>query len=318
MSLIVLGTIALDNVKTSSGNKRDLLGGSAVHFSMSARLFTKVHLVGIIGKDFPQRHIQLLRRKGIDLTSVTAHEGKSFRWDGEYRKGDYNTAITLVTELGVLLNFTPQVAFHQREIPNVFLANIDPDIQLQLLKLMGKPKLIGLDSMNLWIKNKRTSLMKLMKKIDLFVANDGEARLLTGESNLIKSAKRLRKMGPELVVIKKGEHGVFFYCDRFMFSFPAYPVENVVDPTGAGDTFAGGLMGFLSRGTARSPRLKPSAKPGRAPSNKINEKVLRKAVLYATTLASFNVEGFGMIKTASLSLNSVNKRMRQLMKFIAY
>lgn len=299
MELVALGTIALDNIKTASGVRRDLLGGSAAHFAMSARLFTKVHLVGIIGHDFPDRHIHFLRRKGVDLTSVVTHEGKSFRWEGEYRLGDYNNAITLATELGVLLNYRPRIAAHQRHIPNVFLANIDPDVQLRLLNMMGRPKLVGLDSMNLWIKNKPRSLKRLMKKVDLFVANDTEAAMLSGESNLIKTAKCLRRMGPKFIVIKKGEHGVFFYCDRFMFSFPAYPVERVVDPTGAGDTFAGGLMGYLS--TIR----------------KINEKAIRKAAIYATTIASFNVEGFGMDKTAPLTLTKVNQRMKKLTEFIS-
>ena len=298
MSLIVLGTVALDNIKTSKEYHKALLGGSAAHFSMSARLFTKVHLVGIIGEDFPSKHIQFLQKKGIDLTSLITRKGKSFQWHGEYKDEDLNTAITLSTEIGVLMDYRPQIATHQRRLPSIFLANIDPDIQLQLLRLMEKSKFIGLDSMNLWITHQEKALRLLMKKINLFVLNDGEATQLTGETNLIKAAKRLRTMGPELIVIKKGEHGVLFYCDRFMFTFPAYPVEHVVDPTGAGDTFAGGLMGYLS--TAK----------------RINETSLRKAVIYATTLASFNVEGFGMAKTALLTLPKVHTRMKKLIKFI--
>ncbi|MDO8580104.1 MAG: PfkB family carbohydrate kinase, partial [Candidatus Omnitrophota bacterium] len=208
-------------------------------------------------------------------------------------------AITLATELGVLMNFSPRLAHHQRQIPNVFLANIDPDIQMQLLRLIGRPRLIGLDSMNLWINHKRSSLKRLMKKIHLFVANDGEARQLSQEHNLIKAAKALRKMGPSYIVIKKGEHGVLFYCDQFMFSFPAFPVEHVVDPTGAGDTFAGGLMGYLTK------------------AGQVNEQTLRRALIYATTLSSFNVEGFGMAKTAPLTMAQVKKRMDKLIKFIA-
>lgn len=298
MSLVVLGTVALDNIKTSKGHHRALLGGSAAHFSMSARLFTEVHLVGIIGEDFPLKHIQFLRRKGIDITSLITRKGKSFQWHGEYKDDDLNTAITLATEIGVLMNYKPQIATHQRALPNIFLANIDPDIQLQLLKLMKKPKLVGLDSMNLWIAHKQKSLRTLMKKVNLFALNDGEARQLTGETNLIKAAKAIRKMGPELIVIKKGEHGVIFYCDKFLFTFPAYPVEHVVDPTGAGDTFAGGLMGYLSK------------------TKRVNEASLRKAVIYATTLASFNVEGFGMAKTATLTLPQVHARMKKLVKLI--
>ena len=200
----------------------------------------------------------------------------------------------------MLLNYQPQITDEQRKLPNVFLANFDPDIQIKLLDLMHKPRLVGLDSMNLWIEHKRPSLLKLMKRADLFVANDGEARSLSGEDNLIKAAKKLRRMGPELIVVKKGEHGVLFYSDKFMFSFPAYPVEHVVDPTGAGDTFAGGLMGYLSQ------------------AQKLNKKALKQAVIYGTTLASFNVEDFGMAKTASLTLNKVHQRMRDLLKFISY
>jgi len=299
MSLMVLGTVALDNIKTHTGLKKDLLGGSATHFAMSAHLFTKVHMVGIIGHDFPIRHLKHLEKKGIDLTSVIVRKGKSFRWVGEYKKGDYNNAITLATELGVLLNYAPQVAAHQRDIQNIFLANIDPDIQMQLIKLMVKPKLIGLDSMNLWIHNKKKSLKRLMKHVNLFVANDREACDLSGEHNLIKAAKSLRKLGPEFIVVKKGEHGVLFYCDQFMFSFPAYPVEHVLDPTGAGDTFAGGLMGYLTK------------------VGKINQKNLKKALLYATTMASYNVEGFGMDVTGKLTMSKVNQRMNKLMKYVA-
>lgn len=298
MSLMVLGTVALDDIKTPSGIKRNMLGGSAAHFCMSARLFTKIHLVAIIGQDFPKKYIQLLRRKGIDLSSLLISEGETFHWEGEYKEEDFNTALTRATKLGVLENYLPEVVAGQRSVSNVFLANIDPDVQIRLLQKMKKPKLVGLDSMNLWIEFKKKSLLKLMKKVDIFVANDGEARALSGELNLIKAAKKLRKFGPKFIVVKKGEHGVLFYCDNFMFSFPAYPVEKVVDPTGAGDTFAGGLMGYLSK------------------TKKINESAVRKAIIYATAIASFNVEGFGMNKTAPLTLPLVHRRMEKLIKFI--
>src|SRR3989344_5103641 len=300
MSLVVLGTVALDHVKTPSGSKKDMLGGSAAHFAMSARLFTEVHLVAVVGLDFPERHLDFLRRKGIDLTSLKIGQDKTFRWRGEYKKEDLNTALTLATELGVLQNYVPEVADHQRHMPNVFLANCDPDLQMELLSHLKNPRLIGLDSMNLWITHKQRSLRRLMKMVNLFVANDGEARALTGEHNLIAAAKCLCRMGPQMIVIKKGEHGVLFYSDRFMFSFPAYPVEKVVDPTGAGDTFAGGLMGYLSK------------------TNTINAKTLKKAIIYATTIASFNVEGFGVEKTADLTLPVVHRRMRELIQFISY
>lgn len=299
MSLVVLGTVALDHVKTPSGIKKDMLGGSAAHFAMSARLFTDVHMVAVVGRDFPVRHLGFLKRKGIDLSSLEVARGKTFRWRGEYKKGDLNTAVTLDTQLGVLENYVPQLKDHQQYLPNIFLANFDPDLQVQLLKHVKSPRLIGLDSMNLWITHKQKSLRRLMKMVHLFVANDAEARALSGEQNLIMAAKGLRAMGPRMIVIKKGEHGVLFYSDKLMFSFPAYPVDKVVDPTGAGDTFAGGLMGYLSR------------------SGKLDDKNLRRALLYATTVASFNVQGFGMARTASLTMREVDERMKHLVKFFA-
>ncbi len=299
MSLIVLGTVALDHVKTPSGTKKDMLGGSAAHFAMSARLFTDVHLAAVVGRDFPLKHLNFLKAKGIDCSAVVISKEKTFRWRGEYKKEDLNTAVTLATELGALQHYVPELREHQRHLPNVFLANIDPDLQIQLLKHVKSPRLIGLDSMNLWIAHKQKSLRHLMKMVHLFVANDAEARSLSGENNLIMAARRLRAMGPRMIVIKKGEHGVLFYSDKVMFSFPAYPVEKVIDPTGAGDTFAGGLMGYLSR------------------SEKLDEKTLRRACAYATTVASFNVQGFGVARTASLSLREVEGRMKELARFFA-
>lgn len=299
MSLVVLGTVALDHVKTPSGAKKDMLGGSAAHFAMSARLFTQVHLVAVVGSDFPKKHLDFLKRKGVDLTALHIGKGKTFRWAGEYKKGDLNTALTLATELGVLESYVPYMAEHHKKMPNLFLANFDPDLQIKLLSQATGAQLIGLDSMNLWINIKLKSLKHLMKKVHLFVANDGEARALTGEHNIIAAAKGLRKMGPKYVVIKKGEHGVLFYSDKFMFSFPAYPVDKVLDPTGAGDTFAGGLFGYLSK------------------VGKVDEKSLRRACLYGTTCASFNVQGFGMGKTAPLTMRDVDSRYKELVNFFS-
>ncbi len=299
MSLIVLGTVALDNVKTPAGIRKCMLGGSAAHFAMSARLFTQVELSAVVGKDFPKRHLKVLREKNINLEALVLSDGKTFQWDGEYKKEDMNVAVTIKTELGVLMGFVPKLTPRQKKIPHVFLANYDPDVQIRLLELMERPKLIGLDSMNLWIMHKKKSLLRLMKRIDLFVANDMESRMLTGEDNLIKAAKKLRRMGPELIVIKKGEHGVIFYGDDILFSIPAYPVEEVVDPTGAGDTFAGGLMGFLASGGRCTP------------------KALKKAVLYATTVACFNVEGFGMSRTAKLTRSDIDHRMKRLVQYVS-
>ena len=291
MSIIVLGTVALDTVKTPFGKRKELLGGSAAHFSMSARLFTKVNLIAIVGNDFPQKHVAFLNSKRLNLGSLIVNAGKTFRWEGEY-KGDLNSALTLNTELGVLSVFKPRISEAQRKIENIFLANVDPDIQGYLLRKMHSPKLIGLDSMNYWINTKRKKLIKLLKHVDIYVANDQESRDLSGESNLIKAAKCLSAFGPKMVLIKKGEHGVLFFTKSgFIFSLPAYPVEKVIDPTGAGDTFAGGFMGYL-------------AKVG-----KINSMAIKKALAYGTVAASFNVEDFGLFKTSTLTRLDLEKRL---------
>jgi sugar/nucleoside kinase (ribokinase family) len=290
MSIIVLGTVALDSVKTPFGRRQELLGGSAAHFSMAARLFTGVNLIAIVGSDFPQKHIAFLRGKGLNLASLVVDAGKTFRWEGEYR-GDLNSALTLNTQLGVLSVFKPQVSSRQRDIANIFLANVDPEIQKNLLAQMRSPKLVGLDSMNYWINTKPKALIRLLRKIDIYVANDQEARALSGEHNLIKAAKNLSAFGPRMVLIKKGEHGVLFYSKKFIFSLPAYPVEKVVDPTGAGDTFAGGFMGYLSG----VPKVTPQA--------------IKKALAYGTVAASFNVEEFGLCRTSKLIRHDLERRL---------
>jgi sugar/nucleoside kinase (ribokinase family) len=291
MSIIVLGTVALDSVKTPFGKHQELLGGSAAHFSMAARLFTKVNLTAIVGSDFPKQYIDFLSDKGLNLSSLIIDKGKTFRWEGEY-KGDLNSALTLNTELGVLSVFKPQISQAQRKIENIFLANVDPNIQEHLLAKMHSPKLVGLDSMNYWIHTKRKELIKLLKHVDIYVANDQEAKDLSGESNLIKAAKRLSSFGPKMILIKKGEHGVLFYSvSGFLFSLPAFPVEKVIDPTGAGDTFAGGFMGYLVK------------------AGKINSLTIKKALAYGTVAASFNVEDFGLFRTSKLTIQDLQKRL---------
>jgi len=298
MSILVLGTVALDNVKTPFGQRKQMLGGSAAHFAMAARIFTKVNLVAIVGKDFPQRHIKFLEAKGINLSALIREaSGKTFQWSGEY-KGDLNTAITLNTELGVLNTFKPEISEEQKRIEHVFLANVDPDIQRHLLGHMRLPKLIALDSMNYWISNKRKSLLRLLKEVDIYVANDQEARSLSQEHNLIQAARALRSFGPKMVLIKKGEHGVLFSSDKFIFSLPAYPADKVVDPTGAGDTFAGGFMGYLAK------------------SKKVNIQNLKKALVFGTIAASFNIEDFGLERTSKLAMKDLNKRLKHFKKCI--
>ena len=298
MSLIVFGTVVIDNIKTDSGDKKGVLGGSAMHFSMSARFFNKVHIASVVGKNFPAKHKKFLQDRDIDTSSILENEGKTFEWDGEYKSDDFNTAITLNTELGVLADYSPSIEDKQKNISNVFLANFDPDLQLEFLSLMKDPQFVGLDSMNLWIEHKQDSLKKLLKKVDFFVANDAEACSLTGEKNIILAAKALRKMGPKFIIVKKGEHGALAMSDEFFFCFPAYPIEKVVDPTGAGDTFAGGVMGYLSK------------------AKTINENAWRRAVVYGSVLASFNVQGFGPAKTSSLNKEDLEERRKEYERFI--
>ncbi len=299
MSILVLGTVALDNVRTPFGTRKRILGGSAVHFAMSARLFTKVNLAAVIGEDFPEKYVDFLKNKGIILTSLIRGRGKTFQWSGEYR-GDLNSAISQGTELGVLANFKPVISPEQRKIRYVFLANVDPDIQRDFLRHLRSPKLVGLDSMNYWIRHRRPALLRLLKMVNIYVANDQEARSLSGETNLLKAAQYLHSLGPQMVLIKKGEHGVLFYSDRFGFCLPAYPTDKVVDPTGAGDTFAGGFMGYLAKAAKTDPVS------------------IKKAIAYATVTASFNVEGFGVERTSRLTSRDLSQRLGQLKKLVLF
>ncbi|MBU1998589.1 MAG: PfkB family carbohydrate kinase [Candidatus Omnitrophota bacterium] len=295
MSILVLGTVALDTVKTPCGLRKDILGGSAVHFSMSARLFSGVSLVAVVGEDFPKQHLGFLRRKGLDISAITQSAGKTFKWSGEYQ-GDLNSAITHHTELGVLLNFQPAISNAHKKSKYLFLANIDPVIQRQVIRSMQSPRLIALDSMNFWINNKRQELVKTLKLTNIYVANDQEARQLSQENNLFKAAKALTRLGPKMILIKKGEHGVLFYSDKYIFVLPAYPVERVVDPTGAGDTFAGGFMGYLAK------------------AKKTDSQTIKKALAYGTICASINVEDFGTGCTDGLKSVDLDKRMRRFSK----
>jgi sugar/nucleoside kinase (ribokinase family) len=297
MSTLVLGTVALDTVKTPFGIRKNMLGGSAVHFAMSCRLFDRVNLVAVVGENFPERYVDFLKAKGIVLTSLIRGWGRSFSWHGEYR-GDLNRAQTLSTELGVLDKFRPAVSPKERRIKNIFLANVDPDMQRHLLQQMHVPRLIGLDSMDYWIQHKRKSLLRVLRGVDIYVANDEEARSLSGETNLVCAARCLTSLGPKMVLIKKGEHGVLFYGQGIIFLLPAYPTDKVIDPTGAGDTFAGGFMGILSR------------------AKKITPAILKKAIAYGTIAASFNVEGFGTEKTSRLSFKDLTGRLRRFRKCI--
>lgn len=290
-SILAVGSMALDSVETPFGKVRDALGGSVTYFSASARFFAPVTLVAVIGRDFPERHLVLMRRLGIDTSGIVRETGKTFRWKGLYNF-DLNNPKTLKTELNVFRDFKPVLDPEHRQSRFVFLANIDPQIQEAVLDQVEDPLLTACDTMNFWIENNRSGLLRLLRKVDILLCNDSEARELSGETNLVKASQWILSHGPRLAVIKKGEHGVICFAREFMFLTPAYLLESVFDPTGAGDSFAGGFMGFLTR----SPRLGQSD--------------VRKAVVYGSILASYNVESFSLKRLVSLRWPEIQERYK--------
>jgi len=293
--ILAVGSVALDTVKTPFGQAREALGGSATHFAAAARFFSPVHIVAPIGQDFPSKYIHLLKNLKIGLDDLRVEAGKTFRWQGYYGF-DLNTARTLKTELNVFETFSPNLSKQNRHRRTVFLANIDPEIQKSVLKQVLRPDLVACDTMNYWIETKKRSLLDLLKKVDIFLCNDAEARQLTSESNLMASSRWILSRGPKIVVIKKGEHGVACFSKNFLFCLPAFLLERVADPTGAGDAFAGGFMGSLSA------------------SGRVNEAEIRKAVVYGSVLASYNVERFSLMRLAALRRGEIESRFRLFAK----
>lgn len=299
MSILVVGSVALDSVETPFLKKRDVLGGSATFFSIAASFFDHVDIIATVGEDFPKKYIKLLNERGVGTDGLLIKKGKTFRWEGRYEY-DLNIAHTLATHLNVFKDFAPEIPPHLKDSPFVFLANIDPDLQDNVLKQVNNPRLIACDSMNHWIASKKKSLAKFLHKVDIFLLNEQEARQFSGEANLVKAAKAIIAYGPKAVVIKKGEHGVIYYSRTSHFVTPAYPLEEVFDPTGAGDTFAGGMIGFLSR------------------AGSLNDAAIRKSIIYGSVLASFVVEDFSMNKLLKTTLSDINKRyghFRRITKF---
>jgi len=294
MSIVVIGSVALDSVETPVGKVESALGGSATYFSTAASFFTKgVKLVGVVGDDFPQEHIDFLRSRDVDLTGLERVSGKTFHWSGRYGE-NLNVAETLSTELNVFESFEPKLPESYRDTQYVFLANINPELQMDVLKQVRNTKLVVCDTMNLWISERRAELLETIKHVDIFVLNDGEARQLTGESNINKAAKKLLDYGPERVIVKKGEHGSVTFTRTSYFSAPAYPLDSISDPTGAGDTFAGGFMGYL------------------ASTDDVSESNIRKAIVYGTVLASFNVEDFSLNRQRSLTRAEIESRFNEV------
>lgn len=292
MSILVVGSVALDTVETPFGKRSRTLGGSATFFSFSASFFDRVNMVAVVGKDFPRDHIELLKSRGIDTRGLQVLDGETFHWVGAYGY-DMNTAITHSTCLNVFQNFKPEIPEEYKKSECVFLANIDPDLQMEVLRQIERPRLVACDTMNFWIDGKRDALLKLLGMVDVAVLNEAEARQLTRQPNLVRAGRMIREWGPERVVIKKGEHGALLFGDGHIFAAPAYPMEEIVDPTGAGDTFAGGFMGHLSRA-------------GNADWN-----TMRQAVIYGSVMASFNVEDFSLDRMKSLTEKEIRDRYRE-------
>jgi cytidine kinase len=289
MSLLITGSVALDSVKTPLQEHHDLLGGSASYASLAASFFWPVQMVAIVGTDFPEKYLALYRKHGIDLDGLQIVEGKTFRWSGEY-EWDLNKRRTLSIELNVFETFQPRLPESYKRTPHVFLANISPQLQMHVLAQVIAPKFVVADTMDLWIGTQRDALTELLRKIDCLVLNESEAREFTKEASLIKAGRLLLKMGPQYVVIKKGEHGSLLFGNDFFFSAPAYPLEDIHDPTGAGDCFAGAFTGYLAR------------------AGRIDRESLRKAVIYGSVIASYCVEDFSLTRLQSLTETEVNER----------
>ncbi len=288
INLAIVGSVALDTVKTPFGEKKEVLGGAATYASYAASFFTKPGIVAVVGEDFPQEHLELLKKRGADLSGVKK-QGKTFRWSGSYEY-DMNEAKTLKTELNSFESFKPELPESYKDAKYVFLANINPELQMSVLEQVRTPELVMLDTMNLWIEKKKKQLTEVIRKVDVLLLNDSEARQLFGTPSLVKAASAALKLGPKQVIIKKGEHGALLFTDSTHFSAPSYPLEVIKDPTGCGDSFAGAMVGYLAKTGDNS------------------EKNIRKAIIYGSVIASFNAEDFSLERMKRLTKAEIEKR----------
>ena len=300
MSVLVVGSVAFDALETPYGKVDRTLGGAATYFSLAASFFTPVRLVAVVGEDFTAAHFRVFRGRRIDTTGLERAPGKTFFWAGRYN-ANLNGRTTLATDLNVFASFQPKLPASYRDSPFIFLANIDPTLQLSVLQqTRRRPKLVALDTMNYWIDRTPSELQKTLKHVEVLLVNDDEARQLTGEYNLLRAAVRIFRMGPGTIVIKRGEHGALMIHRRFVFSVPGYPLEQVHDPTGAGDAFAGGFMGYL------------------ASVGRLGEHSLRRAMVYGSVLGSFTVERFGVDRLRTLTRREIEARARRFRKLTAF
>jgi len=299
MNILVVGSIAFDTVETPKQSVHDSPGGSALYFSNAASFFAPVNVVGVVGEDFDLKVIDFGKDKPINFDGLYTAKGETFRWGGRYHN-DPNKRDTLFTHLNVFENFKPEIPAHFRDSEIVFLANIHPELQLQVLKQISDPKLIITDTMNFWISGKRKALDEVIKQSNILILNDEETRQLTGETNLGDGASKLLNMGPDVIVIKKGEHGAILISQDSYFVAPAFPVKTLLDPTGAGDSFAGGFVGYLAK------------------NEKFEDAEFRKAIMYGTVVASFCVEGFSFRRLAGLTIEELNERYNDLKNMTSY
>jgi cytidine kinase len=303
MPLLVVGSIAFDSIETPNGTVDDALGGSAAFFSYVASFFTKPRLVGVVGDDFPDEHRRLFAGRDIDTSGLVTAKGKTFRWKGRYHQ-DMNTRDTLEVHLNVFGEFNPVLPASFRDSQYVFLANGSPQLQARVLDQVTGPKLVFADTMDLWIETQREPLLALLPRLHGLFLNDSEAKLLTGEQNLVRAGHAVRKLGPKVVLLKKGEHGAMLFGDDGVFVAPAYPSSNVVDPTGAGDSFAGGIMGHLAAEDAGAKTDWPAR--------------LRKAIVYGTVVASLAVEGFGLDRLKRTERREIDQRLEEYRKMLTF
>ncbi len=299
MSVVIVGSLGLDTIETPFGRKKDVLGGSASYASVSAGYFSPVGIVAIVGNDFPARHRNLLKKKGIDLQGLTVKKGKTFRWSGVY-DWDFGDPRTLDTQLNVFSHFDPVLPPAYSRTKFLFLANIDPRIQYKVLTQVKKTKVVLCDTMNYWIEHKKKDLCRLLKHIDIFLVNESEARQLSQEGSTVKAARALLKLGPKKVIVKTGEHGAMLFSDNSVFCIPAFLLETIHDPTGAGDTFAGGFIGYL------------------ASCKTLSHSSLRKAIAFGSVMATFAVEDFSLNKLGRITAREIKKRFREFQKLTCF